>query len=445
MAATIPGLPPDTWCSCIEASHFEKGKAYVAFDAHRTDDYQPFLFKTTDYGKTWTSIGSNLPFGWIHVVRQDLKNRNLLFTGTEFGIFASLDDGLSWFSLQNDLPTVAVRDIAVHPRENDLIIGTHGRGIWIMDNISPLQEMSEDVLASDAHFFTVRPITAFFFSSRGEPYTRPIYAAQNPDFGLTITCYLKQKPDQKPNLRILDQNGKILFETTLLKKEGIQKFTWNLQFVPKTEEGKEIKPGMAGFMALPKVFPGEYSVILSVDRNEFEQKAIIHPDPRFPFTEEEWKAQQEALTELIILSKKMGLSVTSAKQIRRELDKLYESLEEKQKDKDDVLPAVKSFDDGFRKIEDVIVPKEIGYRGSMEMTLRGGSLSTQILSLGMSIGEFPSAPTETDLAQLKELLESVERLKDQLNEIIRVEMHRLNQILEAQGIKLLKVPKEVKL
>ena len=441
----IPGLPPNTWCSCIEASHFERGKAYAAFDGHRTDDYRPYLFKTTDYGKTWTAIGSNLPFGWIHVVCQDLKNRILLFAGTEFGIFASLDDGQSWFSLQNNLPTVAVQDIAIHPRENDLIIGTHGRGIWIMDDISLLQEMSEDVLASDTHFFNIRPITAFFFTFRGEPYTQPIYAAQNPDFGLTTTAYLKNKPDKKPNLRILDQNGKILFETDLITKEGLQKFNWNLQFVPRTEDGKEIKPGMVGFMALPKAFPGEYTVILTVDGKEFEKKTIIHPDPRFPFAEEEWEAQQEALTELIILSKKMGLSVTSAKQIRRELDKLYESLKEKQEDKDDVVLAVKSFNDEFHQLEDIIVPKEIGYRGSREMTLRGGSLSTQILSLGMSIGGFPSAPTETDLAQIKELSERAERLKDQLNEIIRIEMPKLNQFLDAHGIKPLKVPKEVKL
>ena len=141
----------------------------------------------------------------------------------------------------------------------------------------------------------------------------------------------------------------------------------------------------------------------------------------------------------------MGLSITSAKQIRRELGKLYESLKEKQKDKDDVIMAVKSFDDEFQQIEDSIVPKEIGYRVSREMLLRGGSLSTQILFLGRSIGGFPSAPTETDLAQIKELSERMKRLKDQLNKIIRVEMPRLNQFLDAHGIKPLKVPKEVKL
>ena len=124
----IRGLPPNTWCSRIEASHFEAGTAYAAFDGHRHDDYGTYVYKTTDYGDTWKSIKGNLPLGWVHVIKEDLKNKNLLFVGTEFGIFASLDSGLSWFSLKNNLPTTAVRDIAIHPRENDLIIGTHGRG-----------------------------------------------------------------------------------------------------------------------------------------------------------------------------------------------------------------------------------------------------------------------------------------------------------------------------
>jgi hypothetical protein len=133
----ISGLPPSTWCARIETSHFQKGKAYAAFDVHRYDDYRTYVFKTTDYGKTWTSLRASLPCGWAHVIREDSFNRNLLFVGTEFGVYASLDDGMSWFSLNNNLLTVAVRDIAIHPRDRDLIIGTHGRGIWILDDFTP--------------------------------------------------------------------------------------------------------------------------------------------------------------------------------------------------------------------------------------------------------------------------------------------------------------------
>ncbi|MFQ6108604.1 MAG: WD40/YVTN/BNR-like repeat-containing protein [Candidatus Aminicenantales bacterium] len=439
----IPGLPLNTWCSCVEASHHAKGRAYAAFDGHRNDDYRTYLYMTSDYGQTWKPIKGNLPFGWIHVVREDLKNQNLLFVGTEFGIFGSLDGGQTWFSLQNNLPTVAVRDIAIHPRENDLIIGTHGRGIWILDDISPFQEMSEEVLAQDAHLFSIRPTTAFFRSSKHEPYTRPAYSAKNPAFGMTINAYLRTKPEEKPRIRILDANEKPVFETTLLKRGGIQRFNWNLQFVPKTEKGKEIKPGLAGFMALPTVSSGEFTVILSVDGKEYRQRALVHPDPRYPFREEDREAQEKAMTELLLLSKRMGLSITAAKNIRRQLEKLYKEMEKNASR--EALQAVRRFDEGFRRIEEVIVPKEFGYRGSMEMALRGGPLSQQITFLGMSVAEFPSAPTVTDLARLQELSETVENLQSKLNTIILTEIPQLNELLRAYGLKPLKPPKEVKL
>lgn len=440
----IPGLPPNTWCSCIEASHFEKGKAYAAFDGHRHDDYGTYLYKTTDYGKTWTSLSGNLPFGWIHVIREDLRNKNLVFVGTEFGIFTSLDNGQSWFFLQNNLPTVAVRDIAIHPRENDLIIGTHGRGIWIIDNISQLQEMNEDILEKDVHLFDIRATTAFLRSSTRESFAKPIFSGKNPPYGLAIAAYMKKKPKERPKYQILDSDQKTIYQMDLPKKEGIQRITWNLQFVPKTEEGMDIKPRAAGFVALPSAPPGEYTVSLSVDGKKLEKKGQVQPDPRFQFNEEDRKAQVEALTEIIILSKKMGLSITAAKNIRRQLEKLRKDLKEKEV-QEKARSAVKDFEEKFSKIEEKIVPKKIGYRASRETALRGGPLSQQIMFLAGSIGSFPSAPTETDLSRLKELSEIGEALKDQLNEFIKVEIPNLNSILKANALKPLKAPKEIKL
>ncbi len=441
----IPGLPSNTWCACIEASHFEKGKAYAAFDGHRHDDYRTYVYKTTDYGKTWTSLKADLPFGWVHVIREDLINKQLLFVGTEFGIYASMDEGTSWFSLKNNLPTVAVRDIAIHPREKDLIIGTHGRGIWILDDISPLEEMTEEVLASDGHVFNIRPATAMFLSSKGEPYSKPVYAAKNSDYGMAITLYLKDSPQEKPKLRIIDEEGMDLYEVSLKKKEGLQRFTWNLQYMPKTKEGKTIKPGLAGFVAAPSVSRGEYTINISVDGKTFENSGVVLPDPRFQISPEEKKAQVEALTEVIILSKKMGLSITAAKNIRRELEKFDKNQKDDQEKSEQVLKAVKDFDVKFSKIEKAVVPKQYGTRATREMALRGGSLSGLILSLAGSIVGYPSAPSKTDLRQLQELSEEVELIKDQLNDLIRIDLSRLNNVLETEGHKPLKAPKEVML
>ena len=168
VADRIPGLPsdengqPNMYVSRVEASHFDAGTAYVSFDGHRDDDFGVYLFRTTDYGKTWESIKGNLPDGFpLKVVREDLKNPNLLFVGTAVGVYVSIDGGGHWVPLKNELPPVRVDDMVIHPRDADLVIGTHGRGIYVID-ISPLQEMTSEVMSSDAHLFNIQPETLFY-------------------------------------------------------------------------------------------------------------------------------------------------------------------------------------------------------------------------------------------------------------------------------------------
>ena len=130
------------------------GRAYVTFDGHRTDDHKPYVFKTTDFGETWTSIAGNLPAGNVNVIREDPKNRNLLYLGTEYGFYVSMDGGKEWKRFMNGLPTVRIDDILVHPRDNDLIVGTHGRSIWILDDITALQQLTTETQNTDAHSST---------------------------------------------------------------------------------------------------------------------------------------------------------------------------------------------------------------------------------------------------------------------------------------------------
>jgi photosystem II stability/assembly factor-like uncharacterized protein len=439
----IPDLPPNTWCSRIESSHFSPGTAYVAFDGHRMDDYDTYVYKTTDYGETWTSIKGNLPFGWVHVIREDLKNKNLLYVGTEFGVHASLDGGESWFSLRNNLPTVAVRDIAVHPRENDLIIGTHGRGIWIMDDISPLQEMTREVFDSNLHLFNIRSTTQFLRSTKGESYSSKVYAAQNPTYGMILHAYFKTKPEEKPKILIKDKRGETIFKIDLMKREGIQRKSWNLQYIPKTKDGKTIAPFGLGFIAAPFVSPGEYTVEMTVGEQTVEKKGLVYPDPRFWMVEKDRIAQSESMVEAMVLSRKMSLSVTATRNVRNKLDRLNKTLSEKSDTKEAVRKALDRFEEKFSVLEEEILPKEFFYRGSMEMALRGGALNMQVMMLGMSISEYPSAPSETDLAQLRELTDEVNKLVDLFNEFIRTEIPRLNEVLVKNGIEPLKAPKEV--
>jgi len=441
----IRGLPAHTWCSRIEASRFDEGTAYVAFDGHRTADYGTYVYRTVDYGKTWKSIKGNLPFGWVHVIREDLKNKDLLYAGTEFGVFASLDRGKSWFSLRLNLPTVAVRDMAVHPLKNDLIIGTHGRGIWILDDIIPLQEMSSEVMAKDIHFFEVRPVTQYFSSSKYEMFGKPAFAGKNPKYGAVFSAYFKIKPSAIPKIYIKNKKGEQIFELHLKKKEGFQRGQWPLQFTPKTKEGKIIKSSGAGMLAAPYVQEGTYQAEMKIGDRSFIKNVIVKSDPRVEISEAHRDQQIELMVLTMAVQKKMGLSVTAVSSIRRNFDKIKKSAKEKEGFSEEVKTVVSLFEKKFKEVEKDIKPTGFASLSSIESTLRGGNTSMMLLMLGVSLGGFPFEPTDTDRSQYRELSEHAEEMVQKLNDFMKKEIPLLNKTLKDAGLKTLRAPKQVKL
>ncbi len=236
------GVPEGIWVSRVEASHYEEGTCYVTFDGHRSDNFKPWVFKTTDFGKTWTSIGSNLPDGQVaYVIREDHKNKNLLFLGTEFGVFISTDGGKKWDRFMDNLPTVAVHDLMIHPLYNDVIIGTHGRGIWICDDITPLQHMTKEIQASSAYLFDQRVATQWMNISRGGSRGQFLFRGENPPRGAMISYYLGEGA-KDAKLTIADWKGELRKTFELKGKPGINKHLWNFQFDPPelNEEEKKL-------------------------------------------------------------------------------------------------------------------------------------------------------------------------------------------------------------
>ena len=236
----VPGVPKGIWASRVEASHFDEGTCYLTFDGHRSDDFKPYVFKTTDYGKTWTNIAGNIPDGQsVYVVREDLKNKNLLFVGTEFACFFSINGGKTWTNLTLNMPTVAFHDLLIHPRDNDLIAATHGRGIWIMDNISALQQATDTVLSSEAYLFeNNRPATRWLRITRGG-YGRGnlFFRGENPPTGAMINYYIKDKPAGPVTIEITDVTG--LSKTTFTidnAASGINRLMWDLRFDPAPQQ-----------------------------------------------------------------------------------------------------------------------------------------------------------------------------------------------------------------
>jgi hypothetical protein len=249
------GVPEAIWVSRVESSHFAKATCYVTFDGHRSDIFAPFVFKTEDFGKTWQNIANNLPQNHpVYVIREDAKNRDLLFIGTEFALFVSIDGGGSWDRLMNGMPTVAIHDLLIHPRSNDLIAGTHGRGVWICDDITPLQQLRKDLLTSEAFLFDSPLATRWHGISRGATRGHQLFIGPNPLSmsqvppsnspteivnTATINYYLKASFDKSPSLEIKDLDVDRTFTTSLENSSGIHRFRWDMHFDPSDEQKKE--------------------------------------------------------------------------------------------------------------------------------------------------------------------------------------------------------------
>jgi photosystem II stability/assembly factor-like uncharacterized protein len=226
----VPGVPKETHVSRVEASHFDAGTAYAAFDGHRTDDHKAYVFMTKDFGETWTSIASNLPAANVNVIREDPKNRNLLYLGTEYAFYISLDGGKEWKRFMNGLPTVRIDDILVHPRDNDLIVGTHGRSIWIIDDITALQQLTPEAQATDATLLDIRPATALANDVQKAITVEgaKAFRAQNPARGTAISYWLKGAPAGDVKISITDVTGREIRSIDGTKKAGLNRVQWNL-------------------------------------------------------------------------------------------------------------------------------------------------------------------------------------------------------------------------
>jgi photosystem II stability/assembly factor-like uncharacterized protein len=254
VSARIPDVPVARHISRLECSPFDEGTAWLTIDRHRNDDRKPYLFRTDDFGATWKPLANNLPKdGPVHVVRADPRNRHLLFAGTEFGLFFSLNDGASWQHLGSGLPTVAVHDLVIHPRDRDLIIATHGRGMYIVD-IAPLEEMTETVRAAPYHLFDVKLATLFEYRGGHGTGEGKNYRAPNPPFGAAIWYSLREKTAQPVRLQIADAAGRVLVDVAGQQGSGLHRLQWNL----RGASGFDLERGAR------MVPPGEYAVRLLI-------------------------------------------------------------------------------------------------------------------------------------------------------------------------------------
>jgi hypothetical protein len=295
VASGMPGLPNMTWVNGVEASAHEAGRVYVSINNYRNDDYTNYLYRSDDYGASWVSITSDLPADRVvRMLREDLRNPAVLYLGTEFGLFYSLNSGESWIQIGMGLPSVAVNDLVIHPRDNDLILGTHGRGIWILDQLNVLQELSPNLHEVSSHLFTMETARQIRYPRQFPHMGDMVFRGENPPAGAIID-YWVDAAAATPRISIHDVTGEEVAWFEGAVEPGLNREIWNLRHsLPGQGEesaGQQEEFGGGGFGGAPPdgptgplVVPGAYTVRLTVDGRVTEQPLKVEEDPRIEVT-----------------------------------------------------------------------------------------------------------------------------------------------------------------
>ncbi|HJP90807.1 MAG TPA: hypothetical protein VJ875_02560 [Pyrinomonadaceae bacterium] len=380
----VSGLAANSPVSHVEPSRTSANTAYVAFERHMFDDFRPYIFKTTNGGRTWTNISGNLPAkAYVQIVREDPKNTNLLYAGTELGLFVSYTGGKDWIQLNlKNLPNVAVHDILIHPRENDLILATHGRSIWIFDDAAVIQQMTPQILNSNAYLFSVRP--ALRYSSRFTRYGTgdKAFAGPNPPNGALITYYLKEKLDDKATFKvqIFDRDGKLVQDVERPSREkGVNRVTWNLRFGgpevrrPPTEE----QLAFGGAPRGPQVLPGTYTVKLTVNDKTFEERVEVKLDPNISTSGAELQETLDMQTKLRDMQSTINTSLRFLDSVKEQLKQAQTTMKTLNKEPDkELMKALEDYIKNVDTLEDRLASRDegLGFPGRSQVVDDIGNL-----------------------------------------------------------------------
>lgn len=328
VAGSVPGVPKGTYVSRVVASNASPGRAYATFDNHRNDDFRPYVFVTEDFGATWKPLAAELPDGaTVHVLREHPRSEDLLFLGTERGAYVSLNRGGRWHRFGAPLPNVPVDDIQVHPRENDLILATHGRGIWILDDVAALEALAGRPLPEKPHLFAPRTAIPWRLTTHKAHTGHKLHVAPNPPSGALLQYWLPAKPPtgESVKLAVLETDGKTVVRelTERQPRAGLNRTTWDLRWrslvpadpAPAAGRGRQGGGGGPGGTPGPRALPGTYLVRLTVGGVEQTQPLRVEEDPRIVLTPAEMEARFDALMTLNRLA-------AAAAQARRSLQDL---------------------------------------------------------------------------------------------------------------------------
>jgi photosystem II stability/assembly factor-like uncharacterized protein len=484
VASRVPAVPKGTYVSRVTASKYAEGTAFVSFDGHRGDDNNIYLFMTTDFGESWKPIRNGIPdsAGSVHVIREHPRTQSLLFAGTEFGLWVSWDRGANWIAFKNNFPTVPVDDIQIQAGENDLVLATHGRSIWVFDDLTPVEKFDSAVSGSDFTFFPPRSAVTFHLRQRRWSAGQKMFTAKNPPYGALLNYYLKKalppeppkdaaekgkasseeskdKKDQpeskekstapkaegKTKITILDKDGAVIRELDGPGAAGVNRVNWDLRWnSPAEPTPEQLEAAAAGFDFGPRgplVEPGEYTVKIRAGSKEQSQKVVVEDDPRIVLSATDRAARHETISQLYAMTK-------STDKLRRNLEGLQTNLKttreqwkqeagkpDATKIPEDVLKAAED----LQKKVDALAPKFFREREGLgnagpPLEWKPDPLPLQVQELLRDLDGFAAVPGGQQRDRVAELTPLVADAVSQAQQVLDVDLAALNKKMNEAGI-----------
>jgi photosystem II stability/assembly factor-like uncharacterized protein len=438
VVGNIPDLPERTYVSRLTPSAHDPERVYATFDGHRNGDYAAYVYVTENNGEDWRRIDEGLPEGWsVNVITEHHRAENLLFVGNEVGVYASIDRGANWVRLKGNLPTVAVDDIAIHPRENDLLLGTHGRSAWIMDDISPLEELASQpgVMAGTAAVFPMKKTV--MWAQKGDwPFYGATYSAPNPPRAVRVRYYLADaiSVDQgaveddrgdgadhgaeTATLIVTDVAGAHVRTLEGPGEAGVHEILWDWRHDAPYEAEEGTGGGRRGGPPQgPVVMPGTYTVSLSVAEATTSATVEIEADPRRPMSVADRAARQRALMALHELAAPLYEATQATDRLKEQMDAANDLLEEQE-----VVSEVLTVE--LTGIHDEIDEIQAGLREARGWT-----------NVATGIQGSSTVPTEDQLWQIDAAWDAVPPLVERLNVLLTIRVPAFNASMDAEGVR----------
>jgi hypothetical protein len=449
---TPPELTAWSKVAVIEASHFDTQTAYAAVDRHRLEDNHPYVYRTSDGGQTWQKIVTGLPDNiYVNCVREDLRRKGLLFAGNETGAFVSFDDGSHWQPLQLNLPAASVRDFAVH--ENDLVVATHGRSFWVLDDITPLRQITASFSDEPAHLFqpeTALRIQTSLFDGTPLPMGSPI--GENPPSGALIDYFLKSESSEPVVLEIYDSSNKLVRRYSsadkpqtvdpktldipaawehppevLANSPGMHRFVWDLHWTAPPGAGGRGRFSASG----PWALPGQYTVKLTIAGQTYSQPLTVVIDPRVQVSQRDLQAQFDAAQQTEQMQDELAPARQQASHLHEQLLRLRATAASKHS----AAEAIETFD---RKLTELAGAPSTGTGGGPGVASEDFTsfdyVNRTLSTLAFSIDGAPAAPTRSDLDGLENVRKILDTDMASWNQLRTSELPRLNSVLQQNGL-----------